>query len=44
VHPDQPPPALVGDAAIASLAAVIQRVAPTHPSPVRRLATKLLGG
>lgn len=45
VHPDKPPAALVGDAALASLAAVIQRVARTHSSPARgRLARRLRRG
>lgn len=44
VHPDEPPADQVADAAIAALAAVVARVAPTHQSPVRRLAKRLLRG
>jgi hypothetical protein len=44
VHPDDPPADAVADAAIASLAAVIARVAPEHRSPVRRLARRLIRG
>lgn len=44
IHPDEPPSDQVSDAAIAALAAVVRRVAPTHKTPVRRLARRLLGG
>jgi hypothetical protein len=44
VHPDKPPADLVADAAIEALAAVIEDIAPTHTSPVRRLARKFLRG
>lgn len=44
VHPDKPPADLVADAALEALAAVIEDVAPTHKSPVRRLARRLLRG
>jgi hypothetical protein len=44
IHPDEPPPADVADAAVAALAGVITRVAPTHKSTVRRLARRLLRG
>jgi hypothetical protein len=47
VHPDRPPADLVGDAALASLAAVIQEIAPAAadgPSPVRRLAQRFRRG
>jgi hypothetical protein len=44
VHPDKPPADLVADAAIEALAAVIEDIAPTHKSPVRRLARKFLRG
>jgi vacuolar-type H+-ATPase subunit F/Vma7 len=44
VHPDEPPADQVADAAIDSLAAVIAGVAPTHTSPVRRIARRLLRG
>lgn len=44
IHPDEPPADQVADAAVAALAAVVARVAPTHRSPVRRLAKRLLGG
>jgi hypothetical protein len=44
IHPDDPPAEDVADAAIAALAAVVTRVAPTHRSPVRKLARRLLGG
>ncbi|MGY2877013.1 hypothetical protein ACVW00_004203 [Marmoricola sp. URHA0025 HA25] len=42
VHPDRPPAELVADAALEALAAVIQDIAPTHKSPVRRLARRLI--
>lgn len=42
VHPDNPPSDQVAEAAIASLAAVITRVAPTYSSPLRRLAARVL--
>lgn len=41
-HPDKPPADLVADAAVEALAAVITDIAPTHKSPVRRLARRLL--
>ena len=44
IHPDRPPAELVADAAVEALAAVIIDVAPTHESPVRRLARRLLRG
>jgi hypothetical protein len=44
VHPDKPPADQVAEAAIEALAAVIEDVAPTHQSPVRRIARKLLRG
>ena len=44
VHPDRPPSDLVADAAVEALAAVILDIAPTHRSPVRRLARRFLGG
>jgi hypothetical protein len=44
IHPDKPPADLVAEAAIEALAAVIEDVAPTHKSPVRRIARKLLRG
>jgi hypothetical protein len=44
VHPDDPPADQVADAAIEALAAVVAKVAPTHQSPVRRLARRLLRG
>ena len=44
VHPDDPPADLVADAAIEALAAVIEDIAPTHKSPVRRLARRFLRG
>lgn len=44
IHPDEPPADQVADAAIAALAAVVAKVAPTHQSPVRRLARRFLGG
>jgi len=44
IHPDKPPADLVAEAALEALAAVIRDVAPTHKSPVRRLARRLLGG
>jgi hypothetical protein len=44
IHPDKPPADLVADAAVEALAAVIQDIAPTHESPVRRLASRLLRG
>lgn len=44
IHPDDPPADQVADAAIAALAAVVTKVAPTHQSPVRRLAKRILGG
>jgi hypothetical protein len=43
-HPDKPPSDQVADAAIEALAAVIEDIAPTHKSPVRRLARRLLRG
>jgi hypothetical protein len=43
-HPDKPPADLVADAALDALAAVIEAVAPTHTSPVRRIARRLLRG
>jgi hypothetical protein len=44
VHPDEAPPEDVADAAIGALAAVITKVAPTHKTPGRSLARRLLGG
>jgi len=44
IHPDRPPADLVAEAAIEALAAVIEDIAPTHKSPVRRLARRLLRG
>lgn len=44
IHPDEAPADQVADSAIAALAAVVSRVAPTHASPVRRLAKRILGG
>jgi hypothetical protein len=44
IHPDDPPADQVADAAIAALAAVVMKVAPTHQSPVRNLARRLLRG
>jgi hypothetical protein len=44
IHPDKPPADLVAEAALEALAAVIKDIAPTHKSPVRRLADRLLGG
>jgi hypothetical protein len=44
VHPDKPPADLVAGAAIEALAAVIEDIAPTHKSPVRRLARRFLRG
>ncbi|HET6166481.1 MAG TPA: hypothetical protein VFE07_06600 [Marmoricola sp.] len=44
IHPDQPPEDLVAEAAVEALAAVIEDIAPTHKSPVRRIARKLLRG
>jgi hypothetical protein len=44
IHPDKPPADLVADAALEALAAVIQDIAPTHKSPVRRIARRLLRG
>jgi hypothetical protein len=44
IHPDKPPADLVADAAIEALAAVIEDIAPTHKSPVRRLARRFLRG
>lgn len=41
VHPDKAPADLVAEAALEALAAVIQDIAPTHESPVRRLASRL---
>lgn len=43
-HPDKPPAELVAEAAIEALAAVIEDVAPSHKSPVRRIARRLLRG
>lgn len=43
-HPDEPPDDLVAEAALEALAAVISDIAPTHESPVRRLAQRLLRG
>ena len=44
VHPDKPPADQVADAALEALAAVIQEVAPSHKSPVKVLARRLLRG
>lgn len=44
VHPDEPPADQVAAAAIASLAAVVAKIGPTHKSPVRALARKFLRG
>ncbi|MFI5042840.1 MAG: hypothetical protein ACHQNA_13520 [Acidimicrobiales bacterium] len=44
VHPDRAPADQVAQASLESLAAVIRAVAPTHQSPVRRLARRLLRG
>ena len=44
IHPDKPPADLVAEAAIEALAAVIEDIAPTHKSPVRRIARRLLRG
>jgi hypothetical protein len=44
LHPDKPPTDLVAEAALEALAAVIEDVAPTHKSPVRRLARRFLRG
>ncbi len=44
IHPDKPPAELVAEAAIEALAAVIEDIAPTHKSPVRRIARRLLRG
>jgi hypothetical protein len=44
IHPDKPPADRVAEAALEALAAVIEDVAPTHRSPVRRLAQRLLRG
>jgi hypothetical protein len=44
IHPDKPPADLVADAALEALAAVIEDIAPTHKSPVRRLARRLIRG
>jgi len=44
VSPDHPPAELVADAALEALAAVIRDIAPTHRSPVRRLASRLIRG
>lgn len=44
VHPDDPPAELVAEAALEALAAVVTKVAPTHTSPVRSLARRLLRG
>jgi hypothetical protein len=44
VHPDKPPADLVAEAALEALAAVIEDIAPTHTSPVRRLARRLIRG
>jgi hypothetical protein len=44
IHPDKPPVDLVAEAAIEALAAVIEDIAPTHKSPVRRIARRLLRG
>jgi hypothetical protein len=43
-HPDKPAPDLVAEAALEALAAVIEDIAPTHKSPVRRIARRLLRG
>jgi hypothetical protein len=44
IHPDKPPVDLVAQATLEALAAVIEDIAPTHKSPVRRLARRLLRG
>jgi hypothetical protein len=44
IHPDRPPADLVADAAVEALAAVLEDIAPTHKSPVRRIARRLLRG
>ena len=44
IHPDKPPADLVAQATLEALAAVIEDIAPTHQSPVRRLARRLLRG
>ena len=44
IHPDRPPADLVAAAALEALAAVIEDIAPTHKSPVRRIARRLLRG
>jgi hypothetical protein len=44
VHPDRPPEDLVAEAALEALAAVIEDIAPTHQSPVRRIARRLMRG
>jgi hypothetical protein len=44
IHPDKPPADLVAEAALEALAAVIEDIAPTHQSPVRRLARRFLRG
>ena len=44
IHPDQPPEDRVAEAALEALAAVIADAAPTHESPARRLANRLLRG
>jgi len=44
IHPDKPPADLVAQAALEALAAVIEDIAPTHQSPVRRIARRLLRG
>jgi hypothetical protein len=43
-HPDKPSADLVAEAALEALAAVIEDIAPTHKSPVRRIARRLLRG
>jgi hypothetical protein len=44
IHPDKPPADLVAEAALEALAAVSEHIAPTHTSPVRRLARWLIRG
>jgi hypothetical protein len=44
IHPDRPPAELVAEAAVEALAAVIKDLSPTPQSPVRRFASRLLGG